>query len=234
MQQLYPDLWISRPEFPNQKEEPALMMHGFFLKHPEGNLIISRIENDLDIEEIQNLGGASRHYITHWHEASVGINKVRSKIKSQFWCHELAAPEVSLFAIADNTFNEDTTHFKNFQIFHTPGHTSGSSVFLYKSPYGKTYLFLGDAICFMEGKWGVVIVDESNVEDLRDSFEILHSMKPDVVLMGVTVGELAYIEVTESSWADALVEAAANPLDLRHKNNVLSEFNAGEISSLMG
>ena len=66
-----------------------------------------------------------------------------------------------------------------------------------------------------------MIVDESNVEDLRDTFEVLHTLKPDVVLMGVTVDELAYVEVTEASWIAALIEAAANPLDLRHRNSLL-------------
>lgn len=221
MKQLYPDLWISKPDFPNKTEEPTLMMHGFLLRHPKGNLLISRIEADSDIETIKGFGGATRHYITHWHEASASINKIRLKLKSQFWCHELAAPEVSLFAIPDKTFSEDTFHFEDFQIIHTPGHTPGSTIFLYKSLYGKTYLFIGDTICFMEGKWGIVIVDESNVEDLRDTFEVLHTLKPDVVLMGVTVDELAYVEVTEASWIAALIEAAANPLDLRHRNSLL-------------
>ena len=141
MKQLYPDLWISEPEFPNKAEEPTLMMHGFLLRHSKGNLLISRIEADSDIETIKGLGGATRHYITHWHEASAGINKIRSKLKSQFWCHELAAPEVSLFAIPDKTFSEDTFHFEDFQIIHTPG-IHQEAPFFFTSPSMEKPIFL--------------------------------------------------------------------------------------------
>ena len=164
MKQLYPDLWISKPDFPNKTEEPTLMMHGFLLRHPKGNLLISRIEADSDIETIKGFGGATRHYITHWHEASASINKIRLKLKSQFWCHELAAPEVSLFAIPDKTFSEDVFHFEDFQIIHTPGHTPACSSYLIEG-----HLFTGDALFMPDSGTGRCDFPKGSSKDLYHS-----------------------------------------------------------------
>lgn len=47
MKPLYDDLWISTPEFPVEDAVNDLMMHGFMLRHPRGNLLIGRVENPL-------------------------------------------------------------------------------------------------------------------------------------------------------------------------------------------
>ena len=72
MKPLYDDLWISTPEFPVEDAVNDLMMHGFMLRHPRGNLLIGRVENPLDHEVIADSGGVIRHYLTHWHESAPG------------------------------------------------------------------------------------------------------------------------------------------------------------------
>lgn len=64
MKPLYDDLWISTPEFP-EDDAVDIMMHGFLLRHPRGNLLIGRVENPLDHEVLADENGVIRHYLTH-------------------------------------------------------------------------------------------------------------------------------------------------------------------------
>ncbi len=64
MKPLYDNLWISTPEFPAEDAVDDLMMHGFMLRYPRGNLLIGRVEHPLDHEVLADESGVIRHYLT--------------------------------------------------------------------------------------------------------------------------------------------------------------------------
>jgi len=217
MKQLYEDLWVSTPEFPASDDEPVLMMHGFLLQHVRGNLLISRVEHPEDHQVIADQGGIIRHYLTHWHEASPGTRRLQQRFNnSALYCHARALGQVSHFAEADATFNAAEVHCGSFHVVPTPGHTPGSTSYLYASPHGKTYLFVGDTVTLSHDRWVTVLVDESNESELRQTLEFYRALRPDVVLMGTTAGHLAWKEVDVRQWLALLDEAENNVLDLRH------------------
>ncbi|WP_158783011.1 MBL fold metallo-hydrolase [Pantoea sp. BAV 3049] len=217
MKQLYEDLWVSTPEFPPNEFEPALMMHGFLLQHGRGNLLISRIENPEDHNAIGDLGGSIRHYLTHWHEAGPGARLLQQRFNSALYCHNRALGPISTFAEADDTFNQAEVHCGSFHVVPTPGHTPGSTSYLYASPYGKTYLFVGDTVTLYHDRWVTVLVPESNEADLKQSLEFYRALRPDVILMGTTTAHLSWQEVTMREWLALLDEAESSPLDLRQR-----------------
>lgn len=217
MKQLYEDLWISTPEFAPDKHDPERMMHGFLLAHLRGNLLISSVENPDDHQAIHDLGGIIRHYLTHWHEAGPGTRILQQRFNSALYCHTRALGPVSPFAEADDTFNHAELHCGSFHVVPTPGHTPGSSSYLYASPFGKTYLFVGDTISLCHDRWVTVLVPESNEADLKKTLEFYRALRPDVVLMGTTTGHLSWQEVTMREWLALLDEAENSPLDLRQQ-----------------
>lgn len=217
MKQLYEDLWVSTPEFPPGERDPELMMHGFLLRLSRGNVLISRVETLEDHNIIQDLGGIFRHYLTHWHEAGPGTRLLQQRFNSALYCHNRALGPVSTYAEADDTFNQAEVHCGSLHVVPTPGHTPGSTTYLYASPYGKTYLFVGDTISLSHDRWVTVLVPESNEVELKKTLEFYRALRPDVVLMGTTRGHLSWQEVTMREWLALLDEAENSPLDRRQR-----------------
>lgn len=216
MKQLYEDLWVSTPEFPASEDEPVHVMHGFLLQHLRGNLLISRVSSAEDQQAIADRGGLIRHYLTHCHEACPATRTLQQRFNSALYCHARALGQVSHFAEADATFHTAEVHCGSFHVVPTPGHTPGSTSYLYASPYGKTYLFVGDTVTLHRGRWVTVLVEESNENDLRQTLEFYRALRPDVILMGTTLGHQAWQEVDVRQWLALLDEAENNVLDLRH------------------
>ena len=217
MKPLYEDLWISTPEFPAEETVSDVMMHGFMLRHPRGNLLIGRVEHPLDHEFLNDAGGVIRHYFTHAHEAAAGAIAIQQRFSSALYCHSRSLGAVSLIIEPDETFTQQETHFGDFHLLPTPGHTPGSSSFLYHSPLGSTYLFVGDTLTCDYNRWISVLVPESNPLELQQSLELYRTLRPDVVLMSTTRGHLSWAKVDLQSWLAAIDEAEQSPLDLRQQ-----------------
>lgn len=214
MMQLYEDLWVSTPEHPADAAEPAPMMHGFLLRHLRGNILISRVEDPADHQAIEQLGGMIRHYLTHWHEAGPALTLLQQRFNAALYCHTKALGAVSLFAEPDDTFSHAEVHCGSFHVVPTPGHTPGSTSYLYASPFGKTYLFVGDTLSRYHDKWVTVRGAESNEADLRQSLDFYRALRPDVILMSTTSGHLAWQDVDLPQWLALLDEAENAPLSL--------------------
>ena len=49
---------------------PSLTVRAFLLQRPRGNILIySTTELERDLAALEDLGGVSRRYLNHWHEA---------------------------------------------------------------------------------------------------------------------------------------------------------------------
>ncbi|QKJ86826.1 hypothetical protein PMPD1_1876 [Paramixta manurensis] len=219
MKALYDDLWISTPEFIEETPDQQRMMHGFMLRHPRGNLVISRLGHPQDLEALAELGGVMRHYLTHWHEASpIGLT-LQQRFNSALYCHTRALGPVSRVLEPDATFNFAEQHFGDFDVLPSPGHTPGSTSFLYRSPYGKTYLFVGATLTRAHGRWATVRSEESNQADLAQTLSHYRTLRPDVVLMSHTWGHLSWQEVTLEQWLAAIDDAEQFTLDERESSH---------------
>lgn len=214
MKQLYDDLWISTNEVSHNKDEPQLMMHGFFLQHLRGNILISCVEDIGDHHAIAERGGIIRHYLTHWHEAGPATRQLQQRFSNALYCHIYALGHVSHYAEPDATFNCAQVHCGSFHVVPTPGHTPGSTSYLYASPYGKTYLFVGDTVTLSHNRWVTVRTAESNKRALQQTLNFYRALRPDVVLMSTTVGHQGWQEVEVQQWLALLDEAENNTVDL--------------------
>jgi glyoxylase-like metal-dependent hydrolase (beta-lactamase superfamily II) len=58
------------------------------------------------------------------------------------------------------TFEQRKFHFPDFEVIPTPGHTEGSTCFLWDDRQ-RRYLFTGDTIYLKDGEWVVAVLSGS-------------------------------------------------------------------------
>ncbi|MDD7970847.1 MBL fold metallo-hydrolase [Roseinatronobacter alkalisoli] len=210
MQQIRPDLWITAPYFPEPEGFPDLKFHGYFLTRPEGNLLIHTSEHAADHDIIAQLGGVSRQYLAHGHEAEPGIARIRQRFGSTLLAHRAASADVAVHAELDHPLDGGEVFDDGVTVIATPGHTASNVAFKVRSKTGETYLFVGDTIFPRRGEWhGAVFPDEGgDTATLQDSLARLADHHADLILFGVTISDEPARQFTASSWRAALDEAS--------------------------
>lgn len=215
MKQIFPDLWQTRPEQP-LPNVPDLVTRAYVLVRPEGNLLIysSGLEDEHDA--IAELGGLRRQYLSHLDEAGPALAKIRTRFGSELWGHAAEAGDVRLRSgiSPDRTFDGPETHFGALEVMPLPGHTPGSTCYLYRLPRGRSYLFTGDTIGRDDrGVWTAGLLPFSDKPKLVATLRRLAGLEPDVVLSSAWGGAHPYAEVTPTQWRAAVEEALAPLLE---------------------
>ncbi|QNL51767.1 MBL fold metallo-hydrolase [Olivibacter sp. SDN3] len=206
MQQVYPDLWLSQPVFPEPKDWPDLKFHAFLLKRDEGNILFYTGDITENYDDLEALGGVKRHYLSHDHEVGPGLATIKARFGNTLHTHSAAEPLAKTFTQVDETFHARGHHPDGIEVIPCPGHTAGSACYLTRASDGRSYLFIGDTIYPSGGKWEA-LVDESDREQFLQSIELLAKLEPDVVLFGATMPDKAFHEFTPQTWRNALKEA---------------------------
>jgi hydroxyacylglutathione hydrolase len=207
MQQIYPDLWVTEPE-QLAPELPDLRLYAYLLVRATGNVLFCRCEHHADHRHIEELGGITHQYLTHWHEAAPGLARIKKMFGSKLACHRRAEAAVSKFGSVDVAFEMRDVHLGDIEVIPSPGHTPGSTCFRFKSPYGHTYLFAGDTVFPSRGTWQAVAFEDGSKSDLKDSLAMLRGVDPDVVLCGASVADVPFKAMSRAEWHAALGQAA--------------------------
>jgi glyoxylase-like metal-dependent hydrolase (beta-lactamase superfamily II) len=114
----------------------------------------------------------------------------------------------------DRVFSGPETHFDRLEVMPLPGHTPGSTSYLYRSPHGRTYLFTGDTIGRNDrGVWTAGYLPFSDKAMLIATLRRLAELQPDVVLSSAFAGAHPHAEVTPAEWRAAVDQALAPLLE---------------------
>ncbi|HEX2559638.1 MBL fold metallo-hydrolase [Phenylobacterium sp.] len=211
MKQLYPDLWQTRMEQP-LPNVPDLKTRAYLITRPDGNLLIYSTGHADEHAAIGELGGLRRQYLSHVDEAGPALAQIREGFGSELWGHTAEAEAVRRRAgvAPDRTFEAAETHFDALEVLPLPGHTAGSTAYLYRSPHGRRYLFTGDTIGRDDsGVWTGGLLPFSDKAQLVATLQRMADLAPDVVLSSAWGGEHPVAEVTPQSWRAAVEEALA-------------------------
>ena len=202
MNQIYSDLWQTTPEHPF----PNAVTHAYFLKREGGNVLFYSSGISEDLQQIQELGGIIRQYLSHRDEAGQPLVEIKQMFGSELCCHRLEEKAIARVCPVDLTFQTREIHLGDIEIIPTPGHTAGSTCFQYKSPYGKTYLFSGDTIYPSNGSWETLVWtgQGGSKSDLMDSLKQLRNLKPDVVIASASVGDRGFGEMASGEWQEII------------------------------
>jgi len=105
MQNVIPGLYASAPA--GLSFAPSMQIRAFLLRRRQGNLLVYSAGTVADdAREIEELGGISRHYVNHWHEASFGGgDRVASTFGAPLFCHDSERESVAETINVSGTFS---------------------------------------------------------------------------------------------------------------------------------
>jgi glyoxylase-like metal-dependent hydrolase (beta-lactamase superfamily II) len=181
MQNLIPGVYASSPA--QLSFDQAIELHAFLLRREHGNLLIySTASLAADAPTIEELGGVARHYLGHWHEAAYGHVQVAARFGAPLFCHESDRASASESRPVDGTFAERHRLNDDFEVIPIPGHTNGSTAFLWDTGQHRC-LFTADTVYIRNGEWiAALLAGSSDRQAYIASLELLRELDFDVLL----------------------------------------------------
>jgi glyoxylase-like metal-dependent hydrolase (beta-lactamase superfamily II) len=189
METVIPGLHASAPE--TLSFAPSLAIRAFVLERPQGNLLIYSAGTVPEhARAIEDLGGISRHYLNHWHEAGLGAAAIARTFAAPLFCHENERPSVAEVCPVAGTFTARHMIEHDLEAIPIPGHTSGATAFLWDSGLHRC-LFTGDSVYLSKGEWVAAVLEgSSDRAAYLESLELIKTLDFDLLVpWAATVGQ---------------------------------------------
>jgi glyoxylase-like metal-dependent hydrolase (beta-lactamase superfamily II) len=194
-------LFASTPE--SLPFAPSLDIRAFLLRREPGNLLIySTTGLEGDAEAIEDLGGISRHYLNHGHEAMFASDGVTAPL----FVHENERAAVAKAYHVRGTFSRRHTLDDDFEVIPTPGHTPGATAYLWDSGEHRL-LFTGDTIFLRDDEWIAAVLGSSDRASYIDSLELIRELDFDALVPWAATGGRPYIAMTDREDARRRIDA---------------------------
>lgn len=205
MKQIRPDLWETEAEHP----APGLNTRAYLWTAPGGNVLFYNTTLESEFDEIAELGGVVRQYLSHQDEIAPSLRTVKQRFGSTLHTTAVEAPIVAETCAVDGTFDQRGTEPPGFEAIPTPGHTPGSACFLVPSAEGESYLFTGDTLVRGEdGGWFAgYLPGHSDRESLAATLRALADLTPTTVISSAFTGDSGVTDLGDRRWADCVDEA---------------------------
>jgi glyoxylase-like metal-dependent hydrolase (beta-lactamase superfamily II) len=193
MDTVIPGLYASAPEpLPFDR---SLHIRAFLLRRDQGNLLVYSVTDlEADAGAIQDLGGLSRRYLNHRHEAMFASERVGAPL----FVHENERDAVAKKTPVRGAFSKRHTLDGDFEAIPTPGHTSGATAFLWESG-GHRLLFTGDTIYLQDGEWVAAVLESSDRDSYIASLELIRELDFDVLVPWAASAGQPYHALTDES-----------------------------------
>lgn len=150
--------------------DPSVEIRAFVLEREAGALLIYSVDG---LNEVP----VTRQYLTHWHEALFA----KGDPGVALFVHEQDATEVWSRARVRATFSRRHTLGDDFEAIPMPGHTPGSTAYLWDSGRDRV-LFTGDTIYLRDGEWTEAVLDSSDPVTYADSLRTLRELDFDYLV----------------------------------------------------
>jgi glyoxylase-like metal-dependent hydrolase (beta-lactamase superfamily II) len=201
METAIPGLHASAPE--PLPFAPSLQIRAFLLRRNRGNLLIYSVSDlESDAAAIGDLGGISRQYMNHRHEAMFASGWLTAPL----FVHENERGSVVKRAHVRGSFSRRHMLDEDFEVIPTPGHTSGATAFLWDSGQHR-FLFTGDTIYLNDGEWVAAVLESSDRDPYIESLELIRELDFDVLVPWAASGGEPYYAVTSKSEAQRRIDA---------------------------
>jgi len=200
MDTVIPGLYASAPEaLPFAR---SLEVRAFLLRRDAGNLLVySAPPAAGEAAAVEQLGGVTRQYLNHWHEAAFGgAEQVAAALGAPVFSHADDRDRVAETVAVGGTFAEGAVLDGDFELIPTPGHTPGATAYLWDSG-SRRVLFTGDSVYLEDGEWVGAVLESSDRAAYVESLELLRELDFDVLLPWAATAGRPFHAVT--SRADA-------------------------------
>jgi glyoxylase-like metal-dependent hydrolase (beta-lactamase superfamily II) len=179
METAIPGLQASAPE--PLPFAPDLHIRAFLLQRGAGDVLVYSVRG-------LELGGVSRWYLNHRHEAMFPAQGVDAPL----FVHERERAEVDEKLHVRGTFSRRHVLDGDFEAIPTPGHTPGATAYLWDSGEHR-FLFTGDTIYLRDGEWIAAVLGSSDRAAYIESLELLRELDFDVLVpWAATAGQPFY------------------------------------------
>ena len=194
-------LYASAPE--SLPFAPRLDIRGFLLKRDQGNVLIySTTTVGSAGSAIEALGGISRHYLNHRHEAVFASPSLGAPL----FVHERERRSVGESYHVRGTFSKRHTLDDDLEVIPTPGHTSGATAYLWDSGEHRL-LFTGDTIYLDQGEWVAAVLPSSDRSRYVESLQLIRELDFDVLVPWAATRGNAFHAATDSADARRRIDA---------------------------
>jgi glyoxylase-like metal-dependent hydrolase (beta-lactamase superfamily II) len=179
---------------------PSTHVRAFLLRRRQGNLLVySAATVADDAPAIEDLGGVSRHYVNHWHEAAFGgADRVAGTLEIPLFCHESERPSMPESVTVGGTFSARHVDGDDFEVIPIPGHTSGATAYLWRSGEYRC-LFTGDTVWLREGEWVAAVLESSDRSAYIESLELIKGLDFDVLVPWAATAGQPFHAVTDQA-----------------------------------
>ncbi len=122
-------------------------------------------------------------------------------------CHEKEKEAISKRCIVGDTINQRTMIHPDFEAIPTPGHTPGSTCYLWQAP-DASYLFTGDTIFFNKNRWAIFVMNGSQ-EEMLSSLDTISKLDFDYLVPGAHTGDANMEATTKEKTQETIDEIVA-------------------------
>jgi hypothetical protein len=172
---------------------PAHHIRAFLLRRSHGNVLVYGAPGmESDSPAIADLGGISRQYLNHRHEAMFASEGLAAPL----FVHERERESVAGRLHVRGTFSRRHMLDDDLEVIPTPGHTSGATAFLWDSGEHR-FLFTGDTIYLDDGEWVAAVLGSSDRDRYVESLELIRELEFDVLVPWAATAGQPYHAVTD-------------------------------------
>lgn len=181
MESVIPGLHASAPG--GLSFAPSAQVRAFLLQREQGNLLVHSAGTVADdVRAIEELGGISRHYLNHWHEAAFGgADRIAAAIGAPLLCHDNDREQVAKTAAVSETFTSRHMLGDDFEVIPIPGHTPGATAYLWNTGRHRC-LFTGDSLYLREDEWVAAVLESSDRAAYLESLGLIRELEFDVLV----------------------------------------------------
>ena len=182
---------------------PSLEVRAFLLRRERGNLLIYSVDAlASEAQAIEELGGVSRQYLNHRHEAMFASDRIAAPL----FCHEAERPSVAESVDVRASFSRRHLLDDDFEVIPIPGHTSGATAYLWDSGQHR-FLFTGDTIYLRDGEWVAAVLESSDRDLYLESLDLVRELEFDVLVPWAATEGQPYHAVTNRADARRRIDA---------------------------
>jgi glyoxylase-like metal-dependent hydrolase (beta-lactamase superfamily II) len=188
----------------------GLVVRSFLLRREPGNLLVygtGTLERDADA--VTALGGISRQYLSHGHEAMFADEWPTREFGARLIVGERDAAGVAERRHVDATISKREALDSDFEAIPIPGHTPGATAFLWDTGTHRA-LFTGDSIYLRDGEWVAAVLASSDQPSYLESLSLIKELDFDLLVPWAASAGQPYYAVTDDADArrrlDAIIE----------------------------
>lgn len=205
MEEVIPGLYASPPE--TLPFAPSLEVRAFLLRRDPGNLLIYGAGTlTADAREIEGVGGVSRRYLNHRHEAAFAGDQDAWTFGAPLLCHENERRSVSERLEVSGTFSERHVVGGDFEVIPIPGHTRGATTYLWDTEEHRCF-FTGDTVYLRRGEWMAAVLQSSDREAYVESLELIRGLDFDVLVPWAASAGEPYYDFTDEADSRRRIDA---------------------------